>query len=863
MLAVLLAATLAQTPFTFRSDGGVLTMDATARVRLLAAADGTELQDGAFVPIAVAVVAGVDQPATALHKETDGLEVAFGTTGVTARIAVEEHPEGIVFRVIKIGGPTIESLRFLSISTRGLPERGRWLNVRAGDSHAVCVLGLSPRVDAAPWGGHGLGATVYPAMGTAGEGAALVIAPRNGLLDAVRKAERAFGLPSPTLGGKWAKQSDAAKGSYLFTDLTAANVDQTIRYAKLGGFKSILIYAGTWASSNGTYAIHPQNYPGGEATLTRVVEECRAAGLRVGLHVLTSMVSKNDPLASPPDPRLLADAAATLAKRAEPGDTTLNLGEALDAFPEDPAHYGNAPGGTDVRIGSEVIRYGRVDRSARRLLGCKRGVAGTRATSHDAGAKVEHLAERYDSYLADLRTSLLPQISERLSGLINRCGIGMVYFDGGENAMPGGPYWFWVGRVQDEVLKRVKGDILVQGSGITHWSWHWLTRGTCDDYAALAPAAYLDTHKIADAYAEYRRDFLPAELGWWGLLAGNPAWPATSLADVDAYGARMVAWDSAVGAETTLDQLRSNPQTDSLLARLAQWERVRGGTSVSGALKVAMRKGEWTLPGPTRVSHELVVLEATQGATLHNPFEAQTPTIRLEVLPELIAGQPSLIAGPVPVPLPPSGSPMPGWAARRTPVSADLSSSRALQVVLEASAGAANGVLNVQLEAAGRVYRDHLLDVRAGRNTYTLAGPSAERVLREYRPALGNYAYKASVYAFDYSKITALNVRWMRAPSGGTVVLRSVVPLREAPATLVRPVLRLNTHDLAIPTTLRAGDSVAISADGRARVFDAKGRPRTTLSLGPLPQLPAGNVSAKLLASGAARVRLTVEFRSH
>ncbi len=49
--------------------------------------------------------------------------------------------------------------------------------------------------------------------------------------------EQDFRLPSPMLGGKWAKVSEDVLTSYLLIDLTEANADETIQYAKLGGFR--------------------------------------------------------------------------------------------------------------------------------------------------------------------------------------------------------------------------------------------------------------------------------------------------------------------------------------------------------------------------------------------------------------------------------------------------------------------------------------------------------------------------------------------------------------------------------------------------------------------------------------------------
>ena len=255
------------------------------------------------------------------------------------------------------------------------------------------------------------------------------------MLASVRAAERAFGLPSPTIGGVPTKLSPETRGNYLFTDLTPANADETIRLAKLGGFKNILVYVSTWSQTAGTYAINTRHYPGGEAELRTVIDKCHRAGLGVGMHLVSSMIGKGDPLVRPtPDPRLLLDSHATLASPIGPGDATMSLSGALADFPTDGAFYGNVKGGRDVRIGDEIVQYQSIDVAGNRLLGCTRGFAGTQAVAHPAGAHVGHLAERYGSYLANLRTNLLPQLANRISGLINRCGFDMVYFDGGENS---------------------------------------------------------------------------------------------------------------------------------------------------------------------------------------------------------------------------------------------------------------------------------------------------------------------------------------------------------------------------------------------------------------------------------------------
>ena len=56
-----------------------------------------------------------------------------------------------------------------------------------------------------------LSASAFGDSGFVGASAALWVGPRSQLSAAVQRGERAFGLPSPTLGGRWAKDSDEVK----------------------------------------------------------------------------------------------------------------------------------------------------------------------------------------------------------------------------------------------------------------------------------------------------------------------------------------------------------------------------------------------------------------------------------------------------------------------------------------------------------------------------------------------------------------------------------------------------------------------------------------------------------------------------
>ena len=116
-----------------------------------------------------------------------------------------------------------------------------------------------------------------------------------------------------------------------------------------------------------------------------MIDKCHAARLKVGMHMLTSLVGKNDPLVTPkPDPGLLKDGETALATDVNERQTELQATSTLG-----PAVQGDA---SDITIDNEIIHCGRIE--GPKFMQCQRSFAGTSAGAHKAGARIEHLAER-------------------------------------------------------------------------------------------------------------------------------------------------------------------------------------------------------------------------------------------------------------------------------------------------------------------------------------------------------------------------------------------------------------------------------------------------------------------------------------
>jgi hypothetical protein len=868
----------------------VITPDAVVR-SLTEKQNGKERLQTGSLAFAAVKKAGRLIPASALTRNGHTLHVTFGASGADAEYRITPYPDYIVVELVAFHGEGVEEIRLMQLNVSSAHTGGP-MPVHWDNEMVFCLMGLSPRVDSKV-AGPALIAAVYPTISAQGERAVIVAAPKAQFLESVRKVEQNFKLPSPTLDGKWAKTSEDSRTSYLFTDLTEANADETIRYAKLGGFRYILVYSYTWSTSPGSYPIQTANFPRGEESLKAVIDKCHKAGLKVGIHMLTSFVGKNDPLMRPkPNPWLLKDVESALAADVRADATELVMATALapnreGAFPDGQAN--------DVLLDDEIIRYGHVNGS--KFVQCVRGFAGTRPASHKAGAKIFHLVEYGGSYVADLRTPLKDAISDRVAGVINRCGFDMIYFDGGEINNTTEPGWYWLGQQQSQIQEKSKRELLVQGSGISAWTWHIFSRGTSDDTSAVSVKEFLDHHKIPDAWSTYRNDFLPAELGWAGIFKDEPDRPATMPDEVEYYAVRMLALDSAVSFETSIDALKANGRTGEMLKTLGQYEQLRLGRAVPDAIRQKLETGEWhmTRPGefhPIRYDVQPVAMPGD--VTLKNDFPAQLLKFRLRAAPTLAAvGDPSnipLLRSKVAVEImpPASNAILPGSLVRHFELTRtgeaqsgsfavgpqgaddrtsgnpqDLRKHRALAVQLDVEGFTPDSgeapVLNLQLESGGKTYRDYYINLDfSGRRTLIMAEPGTNRMLVEFRPAPADYPFKAAMGGFDYGHVVALNLRWMRFPKGSPVRCRLsfVEALEERNTTLRNIEISEGASRITIPA-MNTGDYAEYWGDGTVRVFDRNGNPLSTFPVQVGPQLSTGENTVRVKASGSGNVVLT------
>ncbi len=818
-------------------------------------------------PMATVTVGGREIPVSSFQCNGSLCHVAFGASGLSADYRITTTSDYFLFELATVQGSGMDKLTFLQISTALPTSGGQFLTVRWDNSFAISIIGLVPDIETAVTGPR-LSATVYPQFGIAGRRAVLIAQPPSRFLNVVEKVEQNFRMisPPPMIGGEWAKFSPAASSNYLFTDLTEANVDEIVRYARAGQIPYILIFANTWASSLGSYPINRASYPHGEAGLKTVVDKLHAAGIRVGLHMLTDEVSKTDAWVRPvPNPGLLKTGQTTLAGAISTSQTEFSAPNPLSGAPIPTA---------DLQIDDEILHCASI--SGVNFSECQRGYSGTVAAAHRAGAPVMRLAEADNAYLADLHSPLLGSITSRIAGLINTLGFDMVDFDGGELNDADGPSWYWVGLQQYEIWKQVHRDLLVQGSGVTPWSWHFFTRGISDDFAAVGVKENFQLEKVNFAWNMNHQAFFPADLGWVGLLEAAPDHRATMPDEMELFAARGLALNSAVGVETYDSQLKGNGRSAEMLGILAAWQKLRSSGSITPEIRSSLTSGEWHLT-PDGKLHSAVYdqqrLPLSSGSgtlTVHSTFSAQPLRFRLRV--DSVVGSPNstaytpLLESSVPAPPPAFGEKMPGSLIREVPFArpVNLLNRRTLAVRVSVQGpppSAQPAVLNVQLRDTSGNLRDYYLDLSfSGSKTVELPTQGASRILADFWPVSSNYPFKSAIGSFNYSSVQSLALRWMRYPAGSDLrcTVEEVKSLAEQPAQLSDVEISSSSAAFRIPGVLRTGDYAEYWGEGGIGIYDRNNFLLRTVPAASGLTLLHGETLYQVHASGTGAVDLTV-----
>lgn len=288
------------------------------------------------------------------------------------------------------------------------------------------------------------------------------------------------GLPHPDTGAPWtldaartwikewlARYSDQTR--FWISARTPEDLYAAVPFAERSGAREVYLFTDTWRGGDSepffpvrktNWSVNTKVFPKGEEDLRAFSDFLSARGMHLKLHWVSGGIGYADPryIANQPDKRLASWGAGTLAMDVSNADTTLlfrpNPGVNVPILiPQDSwySHYDCPPllhpwfDGNMMNLDGELVRVGAfedTDKEVWRLSGCERGIGSTAARSHANAAEVQGLISAYGvNFIPDNDSTLLDEMAGNFAGLLNRCRIANVEYDGAEIHAYNGRMW--------------------------------------------------------------------------------------------------------------------------------------------------------------------------------------------------------------------------------------------------------------------------------------------------------------------------------------------------------------------------------------------------------------------------------------
>lgn len=555
-------------------------------------------------------------PATGLRWDGDRLVASFDHRQYEAVLAVRKGAGYVAVELedfrcdrkstydyLRMDIPPIASFKVLQIPVRNRKNFGDWLNAVWDETAAVAVVGTSPYpdIDHEKRGGSKiLFGEIFSGRKLRGAGAALIAAPgREAFLDAMDALERDYGLPR----GVQSRRSPYLEEFifHLSAGFSPKTLDETIAYAKKGGFRLVTFgmghvtdEIGSWGRF-GDYDLRKDFYPNGTNDLRKVLDRFHEAGIKVGLHTLHSHIGLKSRYVTPvADIRLNKTRRFTLAEALPYGTNDIAsvavLEPTVDTVMYEPCRV--------LQFGGELLSYeSYTTEPPYRFLGVKRGAWNTTPTAHPRGEiggilDISEFGTPMSCYL-DQNTDLQDEVAAKIATYYN-CGFDYIYLDGSEGVNR--PFNYHVANGQYRLWKHLRPEPLFgEGAAKTHFGWHMLAGANAFD--CFSPKIFKEKlREFPFKQAPFTwQDMSRVDFGWWGFWApGSKDWWKETVgvqADMWEYGASVAtAWKCAGSILMPLNELEKHKRVNDILETMRRWAEVRRAGGVKESWREELKR---------------------------------------------------------------------------------------------------------------------------------------------------------------------------------------------------------------------------------------------------------------------------------
>lgn len=834
------------------------------------------------------------------------LNLKFDQTDAEAIIKVTSNKHYLIFEVLSLNSEDVEEFVFINIK---LTIQGNMNEPFAG-----CALALNLKTNVAqiPQSSGNLRAMCYPRFGFSGAQAAIIGCPSDQLRFIMQEVVTAAPeLPKSPISGPWALDAERNRGSYMFNfgGLSEDVVDDWIKLAQNLGINQIDFHGGN-SFRFGDCLPNPETYPRGQDSFKAVIDRLHEAGILAGLHTYAFFIDKRCPWVTPiPDPRLAKDATFTLAEPLTVDTNSVPVIESTEAMSTITGFF--VRNSVTIQIDDELIIYGGISKeSPYAFTECQRGAYGTKASSHEAGAKVHHLKECFGLFVPDPETSLLAEVAESNANMYNKCGFDMMYLDAldGEDILGGGENgWHYGSKFVFELWKRIEKPAIMEMSTFHHHLWYVRARMGAWDHPTRSHKKFIDIHVTANE--GLKRMFLPGHLGWWAVKTWSGAQGEPTFADdIEYLCCKCIGTGNGFSIMgITPDNISDVPVYERLAAIMKQYEELRHADYFSEEIKARLKvsgdeftlikdsNDKWQLQEVQYTKHKIETVKDQRNIwSINNKLEKQPIKLRIEAL---MSAQPydnaeyidlvdfknsNAFSAPQSAPGVTANfdhrkaeysahservKPNAAWTGitKQFPPGLNLSEYQALGVWVH---GDGQGeVLNIQLKSPQHISHgigEHYITVDfTGWRYFELIEPEGERYAEYSWPYGSGYSiYRESV---NYGNVESISLWYNNLPQNKEVKcsLRPIKALPLASIKLINPSVTIGENTLIFPVEIESGYYLEFFSMDDCKLYGPKGELICEVKpQGKIPTLEEGDneisFDSAILPDLSARARITM-----
>ena len=498
----------------------------------------------------------------------------------------------------------LEYIRFVNIPALNSVSGGLYRYLKYSDSgheRYACITPLDvwTMTNVLPaGGGNYLWATAYPNLTNpvqvlmTGRKVALFTceATKTGFFNTMQTIEQDYGLPIGTSG----KQSPSQNKSQVFWmggagGFTYADRNTVLQYTLNMGAGRMLIHDMLWGDQLNAWA--PAPMWGGIANLKSWVDQCKAAGIQVGAHLLVGTIPKKSiPYVNAgADPRLARDFSTALA-----ASVNASLTNGLIQTTTSPAGWPTNTGDRDLVIDTEIIQYTSLKTDAppygfQGPFVRAKNQSALGARSHSSGATVQRLVNTNGDwgYLFDCgSTNGIGQNAADMAATLNQVGFEFIYGDELWTLPPGG-YGndLQMTTVINALSPKPSWSESTGNAGV--FSWQYLGIDGQIDYTYIETNGFKSEvdRNITQMNSQTKYNtYLQLQIGWAELF--NPTSPyVTKLDDIEYLYAKSAAWDRPVTLQIWYDSIKVAPNRDAIFYMMQKYENLRQSNYFSSSTK--------------------------------------------------------------------------------------------------------------------------------------------------------------------------------------------------------------------------------------------------------------------------------------